>query len=185
MPSSGIQTCCYRQWELWQVLEHRSEFLSGPVLSQVQTRSADEPMTTFVLCNECGNRWKVCMSVTFSLPRHPRLLPPIRSRIPTTEEGGLPAYADGACRAGAGGGWLLGRRGEGACACFCFGRHPALAGGHGHQTLPCHLPFIRQLWKSPTLPKTVIWAVPAPAKAEVLFSGVGAKQRLLGKQSSS
>uniref|UniRef100_A0A672QUZ2 TFIIS-type domain-containing protein n=1 Tax=Sinocyclocheilus grahami TaxID=75366 RepID=A0A672QUZ2_SINGR len=25
----------------------------------VQTRSADEPMTTFVLCNECGNRWKV------------------------------------------------------------------------------------------------------------------------------
>lgn len=26
---------------------------------QVQTRSADEPMTTFVLCNECGNRWKV------------------------------------------------------------------------------------------------------------------------------
>lgn len=32
--------------------------LSGP--PQVQTRSADEPMTTFVLCNECGNRWKVC-----------------------------------------------------------------------------------------------------------------------------
>ncbi|NWI69124.1 TCEA3 protein, partial [Todus mexicanus] len=28
--------------------------------NQVQTRSADEPMTTFVLCNECGNRWKVC-----------------------------------------------------------------------------------------------------------------------------
>uniref|UniRef100_A0A3B4XVS9 Transcription elongation factor n=1 Tax=Seriola lalandi dorsalis TaxID=1841481 RepID=A0A3B4XVS9_SERLL len=26
--------------------------------NQVQTRSADEPMTTFVLCNECGNRWK-------------------------------------------------------------------------------------------------------------------------------
>ncbi|XP_019746179.1 transcription elongation factor A protein 2 isoform X2 [Hippocampus comes] len=26
--------------------------------TQVQTRSADEPMTTFVLCNECGNRWK-------------------------------------------------------------------------------------------------------------------------------
>lgn len=25
----------------------------------MQTRSADEPMTTFVLCNECGNRWKV------------------------------------------------------------------------------------------------------------------------------
>uniref|UniRef100_A0A3B5AU19 Transcription elongation factor n=1 Tax=Stegastes partitus TaxID=144197 RepID=A0A3B5AU19_9TELE len=27
--------------------------------NQVQTRSADEPMTTFVLCNECGNRWKL------------------------------------------------------------------------------------------------------------------------------
>uniref|UniRef100_A0A8C7CE33 Transcription elongation factor A (SII), 3 n=1 Tax=Oncorhynchus kisutch TaxID=8019 RepID=A0A8C7CE33_ONCKI len=25
-----------------------------------QTSSADEPMTTFVLCNECGNRWKFC-----------------------------------------------------------------------------------------------------------------------------
>ncbi|XP_063321404.1 transcription elongation factor A protein 2 isoform X3 [Pelmatolapia mariae] len=28
--------------------------------TQVQTRSADEPMTTFVLCNDCGNRWKFC-----------------------------------------------------------------------------------------------------------------------------
>ncbi|XP_008057943.1 transcription elongation factor A protein 2 isoform X2 [Carlito syrichta] len=27
---------------------------------QVQTRSSDEPMTTFVVCNECGNRWKLC-----------------------------------------------------------------------------------------------------------------------------
>merc|ERR1719509_449143 len=25
---------------------------------QIQTRSADEPMTTFVLCNDCGHRWK-------------------------------------------------------------------------------------------------------------------------------
>ena len=25
---------------------------------QMQTRSADEPMTTFVTCCECGNRWK-------------------------------------------------------------------------------------------------------------------------------
>jgi transcription elongation factor S-II len=28
--------------------------------NQLQTRSADEPMTTFVLCNNCGNRWKFC-----------------------------------------------------------------------------------------------------------------------------
>lgn len=28
--------------------------------NQMQTRSADEPMTTFVLCMECGNRWKFC-----------------------------------------------------------------------------------------------------------------------------
>lgn len=26
---------------------------------QMQTRSADEPMTTFVTCVNCGNRWKV------------------------------------------------------------------------------------------------------------------------------
>jgi DNA-directed RNA polymerase subunit M/transcription elongation factor TFIIS len=25
---------------------------------QLQTRSADEPMTTYVTCKECGNRWK-------------------------------------------------------------------------------------------------------------------------------
>ena len=28
--------------------------------TQKQTRSADEPMTTFVLCLKCGNRWKFC-----------------------------------------------------------------------------------------------------------------------------
>ncbi|KAL7676881.1 hypothetical protein ACOME3_003130 [Neoechinorhynchus agilis] len=27
--------------------------------TQLQTRSADEPMTTFVYCNKCGNRWKM------------------------------------------------------------------------------------------------------------------------------
>ena len=26
--------------------------------NQLQVKSADEPMTTFVLCNKCGNRWK-------------------------------------------------------------------------------------------------------------------------------
>ena len=36
-----------------------SSFMFFSFFSQVQTRSADEPMTTFVLCNECGNRWKV------------------------------------------------------------------------------------------------------------------------------
>jgi len=28
--------------------------------TQVQTRSADEPMTTYVCCLNCGNRWKFC-----------------------------------------------------------------------------------------------------------------------------
>ena len=27
---------------------------------QLQTRSADEPMTTFVTCVNCNNRWKFC-----------------------------------------------------------------------------------------------------------------------------
>ncbi|OWK04101.1 TCEA1 [Cervus elaphus hippelaphus] len=37
--------------------------------TQVQTRSADEPMTTFVVCNECGNRWKVGRPAGFPFPR--------------------------------------------------------------------------------------------------------------------
>ncbi|KAK3091263.1 hypothetical protein FSP39_018422 [Pinctada imbricata] len=34
--------------------------------NQLQTRSSDEPMTTFVFCNECGNRWKVRVISTLS-----------------------------------------------------------------------------------------------------------------------
>lgn len=30
------------------------------VYSEMQTRSADEPMTTFAFCQECGHRWKFC-----------------------------------------------------------------------------------------------------------------------------
>lgn len=33
---------------------------SNCTYNQVQTRSADEPMTTFCFCNECGHRWKFC-----------------------------------------------------------------------------------------------------------------------------
>ena len=28
---------------------------------QMQTRSADEPMTTFVTCANCQNKWRVCV----------------------------------------------------------------------------------------------------------------------------
>lgn len=100
----------------------------------MQTRSADEPMTTFVLCNECGNRWKVCMSVSFFLPCHPQELPHLRSSRPTAPNGGwrgavLPACTEQVCRAGDSGA-LLGRQGQRTrvCACFRFGKHPARVG---------------------------------------------------------
>lgn len=31
--------------------------------TQAQTRAADEPMTTFCECMNCGNRWKVCFTI--------------------------------------------------------------------------------------------------------------------------
>ena len=31
------------------------------------SRSADEPMTAFVLCNECGKRWKFCWRIKTTL----------------------------------------------------------------------------------------------------------------------
>ena len=36
--------------------------------SQAQTRSADEPMTTFCVCMVCGNRWKVSRTAVPVLP---------------------------------------------------------------------------------------------------------------------
>ena len=91
-------------------------------------------MTTFVLCNECGNRWKVCMSVSFFLPCHPQELPHLRTSRPTAPNGGwrgavLPACTEQVCRAGDSGA-LLGRQGQRTrvCACFRFGKHPARVG---------------------------------------------------------
>ena len=39
---------------------------SNCTYNQLQTRSADEPMTTFVMCNECGHRYdQTCANITY------------------------------------------------------------------------------------------------------------------------
>jgi len=50
----GVHTCTVCKCILANHISCTCSFVS-----QAQTRSADEPMTTFVYCNECGNRWKV------------------------------------------------------------------------------------------------------------------------------
>ena len=40
-------------------LNNSEFFYCIPPLLQAQTRSADEPMTTFAYCLTCGHRWKV------------------------------------------------------------------------------------------------------------------------------
>lgn len=40
---------------------------SNTTYNQVQTRSADEPMTTFCYCNECGKRSVLSFSIFLNL----------------------------------------------------------------------------------------------------------------------
>lgn len=106
-------------------------------LLQVQTRSADEPMTTFVLCNECGNRWKVCIFLPLHpLPRHPQMPPHIRSSVLRAKKGshaqGLTSlYGVGlqSCRSWRGAGGEAGKQ----CTCtFSFGKAPGWDGAAAH-----------------------------------------------------
>lgn len=57
--SSTLLDLCHlvKSFEMFWVARWAHLFIY--FLIQVQTRSADEPMTTFVFCNGCGNRWKV------------------------------------------------------------------------------------------------------------------------------
>lgn len=58
---------CQSDWEMKKLMEGGTDGGQFPcfkcrttktVYFQMQTRSSDEPMTTFVTCLECGNRWK-------------------------------------------------------------------------------------------------------------------------------
>lgn len=50
-------------------------------IGQLQTRSSDEPMTTFVFCNDCGNRWKFCWISGFLQLRVWRLVFVLSSKV--------------------------------------------------------------------------------------------------------
>lgn len=64
-PACKKSNTTYNQVSVWLNVHFSLLFLfhhSNPfrLPSKVQTRSADEPMTTFCFCNECGKRWKFC-----------------------------------------------------------------------------------------------------------------------------
>ena len=53
----GKRNCTYNQLQTRFIL---SIIVIINNIFALSFRSADEPMTTFVICNECGNRWKFC-----------------------------------------------------------------------------------------------------------------------------
>lgn len=55
---------CQSDWDLRNIKRAAGQFPCGKCKSknttyiQIQTRSSDEPMTTYVTCTDCGHRWK-------------------------------------------------------------------------------------------------------------------------------
>ncbi|KAK6588674.1 transcription elongation factor TFIIS [Cryptosporidium xiaoi] len=55
---------CQSDWDLRNLVQKEGQFTCGKCKTnkttyyQMQTRSADEPMTTFVRCLNCNNRWR-------------------------------------------------------------------------------------------------------------------------------